>query len=156
MPVFLWHLSMNLNRCRTAMLWLAGIALLAAATFSPAQTSTTTPSTTKKTASKKSHHKRRPRGQQKMDAQRVQAIQDALVREHYLSKATGKWDASTQQALQKFQADNGWQSKVVPDSRALIKLGLGPSNDHLLNPESTMTSTAPATPRQDAPADPKQ
>ena len=156
MPVFLWHLSMHPNRCRTAMLWLAGIALLAAATFSPAQTSTTTPSPTKKTASKKSHHKRRPRGQQKMDAQRVQAIQDALVREHYLSKATGKWDASTQQALQKFQADNGWQSKVVPDSRALIKLGLGPSNDHLLNPESAMTSTAPATPRQDAPADPKQ
>jgi len=69
------------------MLWLAGIALLAAATFSPAQTSTTTPSPTKKTASKKSHHKRRPRGQQKMDAQRVQAIQDALVRDYISPEA---------------------------------------------------------------------
>ena len=81
-----------------------------------------------------------------MDAQRVQAIQEALVREHYMSKPTGKWDATTQTALQKFQADNGWQSKVVPDSRALIKLGLGPTNDHLLNPESAMT-TVPDAPK---------
>lgn len=91
-----------------------------------------------------------------MDPQRVQSIQEALVREHYMSKPTGKWDATTQQALQKFQADNGWQSKVVPDSRALIKLGLGPDNDHLLNPESAMTSTAPAAHTQDPPADPKK
>jgi hypothetical protein len=151
------------------MLWLAGISLPAmlstAQTASTAATSATpsnvssTPaktSTAKKTASRKSRHKRRPRGQQKMDAQRVQTIQDALVREHYMTKATGKWDVTTQTALQKFQADNGWQSKVVPDSRALIKLGLGPTNDHLLNPESAMTSTAPAAHTQDPPADPKQ
>ena len=34
--------------------------------------------------------------------------------------------------------DQGWQSKTVPDSRALIRLGLGPNHDHLLNPESAM------------------
>ena len=148
---------MNVNRYRIGMLWLAVIALLAAAVLSPAQTSSTTSTTTaKKVTTRKSHHKRKPRGQQKMDAQRVQSIQDALVREHYMSKPTGKWDATTQQALQKFQADNGWQSKVVPDSRALIKLGLGPDNDHLLNPESAMTSTAPAAHIQDPPADPKK
>jgi hypothetical protein len=28
--------------------------------------------------------------------------------------------------MQKLQAENGWQSKITPDSRALIKLGLGP------------------------------
>ena len=162
---------MSLNRCRITFLWLAALSLLAAATLSPAQTSST-PATTatpsnvsavvakttpkKQTVKRVSHRKRRPRGQQKMDAQRVQSIQDALVREHYMTKATGKWDATTQAALQKFQADNGWQSKVVPDSRALIKLGLGPTNDHLLNPESAMTSTTPATHTQDPPADPKQ
>jgi hypothetical protein len=59
---------------------------------------------------------------------------------------TGKWDASTEEALRRFQADNGWQNKTVPDSRALIKLGLGPNHDHLLNPESAMT-TAPESPR---------
>jgi len=149
---------MNVNRYRIGILGLAGVALLAAATLSPAQTSSiTAPSTTKKSTSKKSHHKRRPRGQQKMDAQRIQAIQEALVREHYMSKPTEKWDATTQQALQKYQADNGWQNKVVPDSRALIKLGLGPDNDHLLNPESAMTTTAPAThAAPDPPADPKK
>lgn len=157
MPAFL-AFTMNVNRYKIGMLWLAGITLLAVATLSPAQTSSTAPTTPpKKTTSRKSHHKRRPRGQQKMDVQRVQSIQGALVREHYMSKPTGKWDATTQQALQKYQADNGWQSKVVPDSRALIKLGLGPDNDHLLNPESAMTSTVPA-PRAttDPPADPKK
>lgn len=59
-------------------------------------------------------------------------------------EATGKWDAPTEDALRRFQADNGWQNKTVPDSRALIKLGLGPSHDHLLNPESAMTTSADA------------
>jgi hypothetical protein len=85
--------------------------------------------------------------QQKVDAARTREIQEALIREHYLSgSATGKWDASTEDALRKYQGDNGWQNKTVPDSRALIKLGLGPSHDHLLNPESAMT-TAPESPR---------
>jgi hypothetical protein len=75
-----------------------------------------------------------------MDAQRIQSIQDALVREHYLVKPSGKWDVATQRAMERYQADNGWQTKVLPDSRALIKLGLGPDHDHLLNPESAMTS----------------
>ena len=55
---------------------------------------------------------------------------------------SGTWDSATQAAMQRYQADQGWQSKTTPDSRALIKLGLGPSHDHLLNPESAMT-TAP-------------
>lgn len=81
------------------------------------------------------------RGQQKMDSVRAREIQEALIREHYLDgKATGVWDQSSQKAMEKFQADNGWQNKTVPDSRALIKLGLGPNHDHLLNPNSAMTS----------------
>ncbi len=88
----------------------------------------------------------RSHGQQKIDPQRAHDIQEALVRSHYLSgEPTGTWDATSQKAMEKFQADNGWQSKSVPDSRALIKLGLGPDHEHLLNPGSamTMTTTAP-------------
>jgi putative peptidoglycan binding protein len=89
----------------------------------------------------------RVRGQQKIDSERAQAIQEALIREHYLSgEATGTWNPASEEAMRRYQADNGWQSKTVPDSRALIKLGLGPSKDHLLNPESAMT-TAPDAPR---------
>lgn len=85
----------------------------------------------------------RKRGQKAIESERAQQIQEALIREHYLrGEPSGKWDDATQAALRRFQADQGWQSKTVPDSRALIKLGLGPNHDHLLNPESAMT-TAP-------------
>ena len=88
----------------------------------------------------------RKRGQQKIDPTRSREIQEALIREHYLEgTASGVWDANSQRAMERFQADNGWQSKSVPDSRALIKLGLGPDHEHLLNPESAMTS-APQPP----------
>ncbi|MGA7378887.1 MAG: hypothetical protein WBW36_21200 [Candidatus Sulfotelmatobacter sp.] len=87
--------------------------------------------------------KRKPRGQQKIDSKRAQAIQEALIREHYMTgEPTGTWNQASEDAMRRYQADHGWQSKEVPDSRALISLGLGPSNDHLLNPESAMT-TAP-------------
>jgi Putative peptidoglycan binding domain len=90
---------------------------------------------------KRSKSKRTARGQQKIDPQRAQEIQEALVREHYMTgEPTGKWDQSSEDALRRYQADHGWQSKTVPDSRALISLGLGPSHDHLLNPESAMTT----------------
>lgn len=105
----------------------------------------------KSTHRKKSRKVARHRGQQKIDSQRALQIQQALIREHYLTgKPSGVWDSASQAAMQKYQADNGWQSKTTPDSRALIKLGLGPDQQHLLNPESAMTAqpqsrTAPSS-----------
>jgi hypothetical protein len=65
-----------------------------------------------------------------MDPQRATDIQQALIQAHYLNGSpTGQWDADTQAAMVKYQTDNGWQSKITPDSRALIKLGLGPKQD---------------------------
>jgi membrane-bound lytic murein transglycosylase len=93
------------------------------------------------------------RGQQAIDTDRAREIQTALIRERYMDgEPTGTWDSATQAAMQRYQAAQGWQSKTTPDSRALIKLGLGPSHDHLLNPENAMT-TAPAA--SDPRADPK-
>ena len=75
-------------------------------------------------ASKK--HKFVP-GQRQIEPERAKEIQDALIREHYLSSpASSQWDSTTEAAMQKYQADHGWQTKLTPDSRALIKLGLGP------------------------------
>jgi peptidoglycan hydrolase-like protein with peptidoglycan-binding domain len=112
---------------------------------------------TSASAHKKSSHGKktsRKRGQQVIDSTRAREIQTALIREHYMQgEPTGKWDAATQAAMQRYQADQGWQSKTTPDSRALIKLGLGPSHDHLLNPESAMTTT-PTAPAAGGP-DPK-
>ena len=103
-------------------------------------------------ASSKKHSSRkkkpsRVRGQEKIDAERAQQIQEALIRAHYLNgEANGTWNQASEDAMRKYQADHGWQSKTVPDSRALISLGLGPSKDHLLNPESAMT-TVPNAPK---------
>jgi len=109
------------------------------ATHTPAQKSRTV------RGKKSSKQVAKKRGQQAIDSTRARQIQTALIREHYMQgEPTGAWDAVTQAAMQKYQADQGWQSKTTPDSRALIKLGLGPSSDHLLNPESAMTSAAPA------------
>ncbi|MBS1853373.1 MAG: peptidoglycan-binding protein [Acidobacteria bacterium] len=131
---------------------------------------TPTSKTGKKSSSHKSKSRKtaknwRSRGQQNIDPQRAREIQAALIREHYLEgEPSGTWDPASQKAMEKFQADNGWQSKSIPDSRALIKLGLGPSRDHLLNPESAMgapvsTPVAPvSTPAGETlvPADPPQ
>jgi hypothetical protein len=89
----------------------------------------------------------RTRGQQKIDSERAQSIQEALIREHYFNgEASGTWNQASEDAMRRYQSDHGWQSKTVPDARALIKLGLGPSHDHLLNPESAMT-TGPDMPK---------
>lgn len=141
-----------------------GCSLLVAGTLALASTTTTKkPSkSTTATAHKTSHSSKtsakstskkgrrskkvswRKRGQQNIDSQRARDIQGALIREHYMDgEPSGVWDATSQKAMERYQADNGWQSKSIPDSRALIKLGLGPDHQHLLNPESAMT-TQPA------------
>lgn len=73
-------------------------------------------------------------GQQAIAPERVTAIQQALIKAHYLNgDPSSKWDADTQAAMVKFQADQGWQTKLTPDSRALIKLGLGPDHSDAIN-----------------------
>lgn len=103
----------------------------------PAKTSKTTSS---HRASRYVSHLRKSawkrHGQQQITSDRAREIQEALIREHYLDgQPTGVWDNRTTTAMRKFQADQGWQTKVVPDSRALIKLGLGPSHENDLNPD---------------------
>ena len=47
--------------------------------------------------------------------------------------------------MQKFQADQGWQTKLMPDSRALMKLGLGPDYSNAINAKNS-SFAAPAAP----------
>lgn len=86
-------------------------------------------------------------GQQAIDSARVTEIQQALIREHYLTgEANGNWDATTQAAMAKFQSDQGWQTRLMPDSRALKKLGLGPDYSGAINAEgASFAAPAPAT-----------
>jgi peptidoglycan hydrolase-like protein with peptidoglycan-binding domain len=85
------------------------------------------------------------RGQQAIEPDRVTQIQQALIRAHYLSgEPTGDWDATTVAAMRKYQADQGWQTKITPDARALEKLGLGPDYSSAINAQSGNFSTLPA------------
>ena len=78
----------------------------------------------KKTTHSPTHHEL---AAVEMPAGRATQIQAALIKRGYLTgEPSGTWDTQTVAAMQKLQSDNGWQSKVTPDSRALIKLGLGP------------------------------
>ena len=133
-----------MNSTRTKKLTAPAVILLLSASLS-AQTSQKPASHSVAKTHKLSHRggkkSRKPRGQQAIDGERTRQIQAALIREHYLSgAASGKWDDSTQAAMRRYQADQGWQSKSIPDSRALIRMGLGPDHEHLLNPESAMVS----------------
>lgn len=116
--------------------------------FAPAATKATSKS------ARHGHHKSKrkaswkKKGQQGINSERAMEIQQALIRQNYLTgEPTGEWDARTQAALIKYQGDNGWQTKVVPDSRALIKLGLGPNySAELLNgPPKALPAATPST-----------
>lgn len=50
--------------------------------------------------------------------------------------------------MRRYQADHGWQTKLTPDSRAIIKLGLGPkqTNDAIsfTSGAAVVSSTLPS------------
>ena len=130
------------------------VALLAALVASPAlgDSAHRAPTSTQTThhAHKGKSRPRRPRGQQAIEPSRVMEIQQALIREHYLSgEPTGRWDETTKAAMQKYQSDHGWQTKLAPDSRALKKLGLGPDYSNAINAKNS--SFAPPPPASTIP-----
>ena len=112
--------------------------LIASPVFASSKKSTTTRSASTTGHAHKRHaaSSRKPKlhGQTAIDPARVTEIQQALIREHYFSgEPNGKWDAATEAAMRKYQADQGWQTKLMPDSRALKKLGLGPDYSGAIN-----------------------
>ena len=121
-----------------------GVVALGLATAASAATSTQTKSKHAHHSSSSHHYSKhfvkttsRSHGQRTIDEERTLEIQNALIREHYLSgEPSGIWDQESRDAMLKYQGDNGWQTKITPDSRALIKLGLGPDHKGLLNPET--------------------
>jgi peptidoglycan hydrolase-like protein with peptidoglycan-binding domain len=124
------------------------IALSAALIALPAfatRTHRTTASGHSRTSHKAAPKSHRLHGQQSIEPARVTEIQQALIREHYLTaEANGKWDTTTEAAMQKYQSDQGWQTKLMPDSRAIKKLGLGPDYSNAINAKSGTFSDPPS------------
>jgi hypothetical protein len=102
--------------------------------------------TAQKTPTKHSKTGVKKSSQTGIDPARATELQTALIKSGYLSGTpSGVWDAQTQAAMQKLQADNGWQTKLVPDSRAIIKLGLGPTQDNVASLQSTQAVPTSST-----------
>ncbi len=109
---------------------------LRTAKYSPATTSSTTSTTSststskhassKKKSSKSRHVKREPT-QMAPTADRISEIQTALGHGGYYTtdNPSGKWDADTVGAVQKFQSANGLDATGKLDALTLQKLGLG-------------------------------
>lgn len=131
---------------RAGLVLLISAALLAPPAFA-ANTRRTTATSHTRTSHKLSHSRlksRRGRGQQAIDPDRVTQIQQALIREHYLTgEASGNWDSATVAAMQKYQADHGWQTKLMPDSRAIKALGLGPDYSNAINAKDSSFASPP-------------
>jgi Putative peptidoglycan binding domain len=83
-------------------------------------------------------------GQRAIDSDRATEIQTALIHQKYLTgEPTGQWDTHTQEAMRQYQSDHGWQTRLTPDSRALISLGLGPKQQEKAAGSTASGATAP-------------
>jgi len=126
------------------------VSVIVAPAFAASTTTHRTSSATTHARSARTHTKGKAKshklhGQQAIDPERATQIQQALIREHYMTgEANGQWDSTTQAAMQKYQADQGWQTRLMPDSRALVKLGLGPDYSTAINARDVVTAPVPA------------
>jgi hypothetical protein len=130
-----------LNASSTVLVILAMAAMASATTTTHAKPKhgkvASTHSSSRHHSSKPTVKSARSHGQHGIDVERTREIQTALIKQHYLNgEPTGVWDQASKDAMLKYQGDNGWQTRITPDSRALIKLGLGPDHKGLLNPET--------------------
>ena len=104
---------------------------------------------------RRSSYSRREKGQKAPTPDRISEIQQALAKEgSFTSRPNGKWDASTTEAMKRFQSAHGLNPTGKLDALTLQKLGLGsktagvaaptPSADAssslLTSPSSTQTS----------------
>jgi hypothetical protein len=127
---------------RLGRILLSSTILLAAALPTLAMSHARRGPTAPKFFSKRAKTAVKPRSQAVIAPERATEIQTALIKSGYMSgEPSGSWDATTQSAMQKLQAENGWQTKLVPDSRAIIKLGLGPAQDNVSLTSPTAAET---------------
>jgi peptidoglycan hydrolase-like protein with peptidoglycan-binding domain len=100
----------------------------------------------------KTHHAKstkkttRPeRGQKAPAPERISEIQTALAKDgSFDGKPNGKWDASTVNAMKKFQETHGLNPSGKLDAKTLQKLGLGSQTAGLAPPMPPVSSSSSA------------
>jgi peptidoglycan hydrolase-like protein with peptidoglycan-binding domain len=89
---------------------------------------------------------RRERGQKVPAPERISEIQTALAKDGSFSgKPSGKWDASTIDAMKRFQEAHGLNPSGKLDAKTLQKLGLGSQTAGLAPPIPPVSSSSLAT-----------
>jgi len=98
---------------------------------------------------------RRERGQKVPAPERISEIQTALAKDGSFSgKPSGKWDASTVDAMKRFQVAHGLNASGKLDAKTLQRLGLGSQTAGVAPPmppvssSSLATSPSPTPPRE--------
>ena len=100
-----------------------------------------------KSRSRSKHSRRRERGQQAPTPDRITEIQQALAKEgSFAGKPNGKWDASTVEAMKKFQEGHGLTPTGKLDALTLQKLGLGSKTAGVAAPVPTASSSSYSSP----------
>jgi hypothetical protein len=97
---------------------------------------------------------RRRRAQLRPEPERIEEIQQALVKAGYLNaQPNGRWNDETRDAMRHYQVDHGFAVTGLPEAKSLMKLGLGP---HPLPPDLDTSNGARASTETDggAPAAP--
>ena len=140
------------------------LTLLLAAGLGVSAVSTRAQSTAQKksttTSSKStSHRKKAPkklsrweRGQKVPNSDRISEIQQALAKDgSFAGTPNGKWDASTVEAMKKFQDAHGLNPSGKLDAKTLQRLGLGSQTAGVAPPlPPTSSTTAIVKPTQTA------
>jgi peptidoglycan hydrolase-like protein with peptidoglycan-binding domain len=103
--------------------------------------------------------KGRQHAQRAPTPERISEVQSALAGAgHYSGQPTGKWDASTVQAMKHYQQANGLPTTGKLDARSLQKLGLGSPIAGVAAPrppaDTPSLSTPPTTPPTTPPSTP--
>ena len=128
-----------------ALLLTAGTACSAtSAVLAKATRSAAKPSASKSRAKKSSRHSnRRERGQKVPAPERISEIQQALAKDgSFAGTPSGKWDASTVEAMKKFQAGHGLNPSGKLDAQTLQKLGLGSQTAGVAAPTPPIATTS--------------
>ncbi len=104
----------------------------------PAATVSNSPYPTLHQVAQRRRGRRRRYGQSRPEPKRIREIQKALIKVGYLKGSpTGRWNTATRNAMKRFQKDKGFRVTGLPESKTLMKLGLGP---HPLPPELDPTA----------------
>jgi hypothetical protein len=83
-----------------------------------------------------------------LEPERVQEIQQALIREGYLTgEPNGQWDSRTHDAMLRYQTEHGFLATGLPEAKSLLKLGLG---SHPLPPDLDHGAAAGSPPAASA------